>query len=158
MAPCHMACFSKSVSRNVILRSAVVSNCLEVQWVWHAWAGADCSMPLFLWSSCSSGFLRLLLLMTSQSGVCLQRRLRYSSRDSSRNAISSSFPVPPLLIDLLVGIQVGVLIWQDGSLTKHVTREPKQEILAIVGASVGNCTWGIEFAMTSPNTWMGATT
>jgi hypothetical protein len=31
-------------------------------------------------------------------------------RDSSRNAISSPFPVPLLLIDLLVEIHVGVLI------------------------------------------------
>ncbi len=44
-------------------------------------------------------------------------------RDSSRNVISSPFPVPPLLIDLLVEIHVGVLIWRD---------------LALVGASVGS--------------------
>ncbi len=31
-------------------------------------------------------------------------------RDSSRNAISSPFPVPPLLVDLLVKIHVGVSI------------------------------------------------
>ncbi len=31
-------------------------------------------------------------------------------RDSSRNAISSSFPVPPLLVDLLIEIHVGVSI------------------------------------------------
>ncbi len=31
-------------------------------------------------------------------------------RDFSRNAISSPFPVPPLLVDLLVKIHVGVLI------------------------------------------------
>ena len=30
--------------------------------------------------------------------------------DSSRNAISSWFPVPPLLVDLLVEIHIGVLI------------------------------------------------
>jgi hypothetical protein len=30
--------------------------------------------------------------------------------DSSRNAISSPFPVPPLLVDLLVKIHEGVLI------------------------------------------------
>jgi hypothetical protein len=48
-------------------------------------------------------------MMMSQSGVCLQRRLRYSSCDSSRNMISSPFPVPPSLVDLLVEIHVGVL-------------------------------------------------
>ncbi len=31
-------------------------------------------------------------------------------RDSSRNAISSPFPVPPSLVDLLVKIHVGGLI------------------------------------------------
>jgi hypothetical protein len=31
-------------------------------------------------------------------------------RDSSRNALSSRFPVPPLLVDLLIKIHVGVLI------------------------------------------------
>jgi hypothetical protein len=31
-------------------------------------------------------------------------------RDSSRNAISSPFSVPPFLVDLLVKIHVGVLI------------------------------------------------
>jgi hypothetical protein len=31
-------------------------------------------------------------------------------RDSSRNAISSPFPVPPSLVDLLVEIHVGVLM------------------------------------------------
>jgi hypothetical protein len=41
---------------------------------------------------------------------------------------------------------------------KHVTREPKKEILALVGASLGSRTWGVEFAMTSPNTQMGAAT
>jgi hypothetical protein len=30
--------------------------------------------------------------------------------DSSRNAISSPFPVPPSLVDLLVKIHIGVLI------------------------------------------------
>ncbi len=69
--PCHMACFSKSVPRNIILRLAVVPNCIGVQWVWCAWVRADCSTSRFLWSSCSSGILRLLLLMMSQSGVCL---------------------------------------------------------------------------------------
>ncbi len=29
-------------------------------------------------------------------------------RDSSRNVISSPFPVPPLLVDLLVEIHIGV--------------------------------------------------
>ncbi len=71
-------------------------------------------------------------------------------RDSSRNAISSPFPVPPLLVDLLVKIHVGVLIGQDGSLPKRITREPKEEFLALVGASVGSRAWGVEFAMTSP--------
>jgi hypothetical protein len=69
--PCHMACFTKSVPKILILQSAVVPNCIGVQWVWRAWVGADCSTSLFLWSSCSSGILRLLLLRTSQSGVCL---------------------------------------------------------------------------------------
>jgi hypothetical protein len=50
---------------------AVVPNCIGVQWVWLAWVGADRSRSLFLRSSCSSGILRLLLLTTSQSGVCL---------------------------------------------------------------------------------------
>ncbi len=59
-------------------------------------------------------------------------------RDSSRNAISSPFPVPPLLVDLLVKIHVGVSIGRDGSLPKRVTREPKKEFLALVGASVGS--------------------
>jgi hypothetical protein len=58
--------------------------------------------------------------------------------DSSRNAISSPFPVPPLLVDLLINIHVGVSIGQDGSLPKCVTREPKKEFLALVGASVGS--------------------
>ncbi len=69
--PCHMEWFLKSVPRNVILQSAVVPNWLEAQWVWCAWVGADHSTSLFLRSSCSSGFLRLLLLMRSQSIVCL---------------------------------------------------------------------------------------
>ncbi len=56
--------------------------------------------------------------------------------DSSRNAISSPFPVPPLLVDLLVEIHIRVLMWWDGSLTKCVTREPKKEFLALIGASV----------------------
>ncbi len=43
-------------------------------------------------------------------------------RDSSRNAISSPFPVPLLLVDLLVKIHIGVSIGQDGSLLKRVTR------------------------------------
>jgi hypothetical protein len=30
--------------------------------------------------------------------------------DSSRNVISSPFPVPPLLVDLLIEIHVGVLM------------------------------------------------
>jgi hypothetical protein len=47
-------------------------------------------------------------------------------RDSSRNAISSLFPVPPLLIDLLVKIHVGVSIGGDMSLSKCVPREPKK--------------------------------
>jgi hypothetical protein len=34
--------------------------------------------------------------------------LKVLMRDSSRNAISSPFPVPPLLIDLLKKIYVGV--------------------------------------------------
>jgi hypothetical protein len=59
-------------------------------------------------------------------------------RDSSRNAISSLFPVPPLLVDLLIKIHVGVSIRRNGSLPKCVTREPKKELLALVGASVGS--------------------
>ncbi len=83
---------SQSQSRGTShLWLTVVPNWLEGQWVWCAWVGADCSMSLFLWSACSSGFLRFFLMMTSQSGVYLQRRLRYSWRDSSRNAISSPF-------------------------------------------------------------------
>jgi hypothetical protein len=58
--------------------------------------------------------------------------------DSSRNAISSLFPVPPLLVDLLIKIHIGVLIGRDGSLPKQVTREPKKEFPALVGASVGS--------------------
>jgi hypothetical protein len=58
-------------------------------------------------------------------------------RDSSRIAISSPVPVPPLLVDLLVEIHAGVLIGRDGSLLKCVTREPKKEFLAWLGASVG---------------------
>jgi hypothetical protein len=61
-------------------------------------------------------------------------------RDSSRNAISSPFPVPPLLVDLLVKKHVRVLIWWDGSLTKRITREQKKEFLSSVGASVGSRT------------------
>ncbi len=71
MDPCHMACFSKSVPRNFILRLAVLPNCIGVQWVWRMWVRADCSTLLFLRSSCSSWILRLLLLTTSQSGVYL---------------------------------------------------------------------------------------
>jgi hypothetical protein len=59
-------------------------------------------------------------------------------RDSSRNAISSPFPVPCSLVDLLVKIHIGVLIGQDGSLPKRVTCEPKKEFLALVGAAVGS--------------------
>jgi hypothetical protein len=55
-------------------------------------------------------------------------------RDSSRNAISSPFPVPPSLVDLLVEILLGVLIGRDGSLTKRVTREQKKRI-------AGSCRW-----------------
>jgi hypothetical protein len=44
-------------------------------------------------------------------------------QDSSRNAISSLFPVPPSLV---------------GSLPKCVTQEPKKKNLALVGASVGS--------------------
>jgi hypothetical protein len=36
MDPCHMARFTKSVPRNVILWLAVVPNCIGVQWVWWA--------------------------------------------------------------------------------------------------------------------------
>jgi hypothetical protein len=36
--------------------------------------------------------------------------LKVLMRDSSRNAINSPFPVPPLLVDLLVEILVGVSI------------------------------------------------
>jgi hypothetical protein len=61
-------------------------------------------------------------------------------RDSSRIAKSSSFLVPPSLVDLLIKIHIGVSIGQDGSLPKRVTREPKKEFLALVGASVGSCT------------------
>ncbi len=59
-------------------------------------------------------------------------------RDSSRNAISSPFPVPPLLVDLLVTIHIGVSIGQDGSLPKRVTHESKKEFWLFVGASVGS--------------------
>ncbi len=59
-------------------------------------------------------------------------------RDSSRNVISSPFPVPPSLVDILVEIHVGVSMWWDGSLTKRITHEPKKEFLALVGASVGS--------------------
>ncbi len=59
-------------------------------------------------------------------------------RDSSRNVITSPFPVPPSLVDLLVKIHIGVLIGRDGSLPKCVTREPKKEFLAPIGASVGS--------------------
>ncbi len=31
--PSHMACFLKSVPRNIILQSALVLNCIGVQWV-----------------------------------------------------------------------------------------------------------------------------
>jgi hypothetical protein len=58
--------------------------------------------------------------------------------DSSRDAISSPFPVPPLLIDLLMKIHVGVTIGQDGYLPKRITRELKKEFLALVGAPVGS--------------------
>jgi hypothetical protein len=61
-------------------------------------------------------------------------------RDSSRNARSSPFLVPPSLVGLLVKIHVGVSIGRDGSLLKCITREPKKEFLALVGASVGSCT------------------
>jgi hypothetical protein len=37
-------------------------------------------------------------------------RLEVLMRGSSRNAISSPFPEPPLLVDLLVEIHVGVLM------------------------------------------------
>ena len=40
----------------------------------------------------------------------LAKTLEVLLLDSSRNAISSPFPVPPSLIDLLVEIHVGVLI------------------------------------------------
>jgi hypothetical protein len=49
-----------------------------------------------------------------------------------------SFPVPPSLVDLLVKIHIGVLIERDGFLPKRITREPKKEFLALVGASVGS--------------------
>jgi hypothetical protein len=68
----------------------------------------------------------------------LVKMLEILLRDSSRNAISSPFLLPPLLVDLLIKIHVGVLIGQDGSLPKCVTCEPKKEFLALVGASVGS--------------------
>jgi hypothetical protein len=40
----------------------------------------------------------------------LVEMLEVLMRDSSRNAISSPFPVSPLLVDLLVEIHVGVSI------------------------------------------------
>jgi hypothetical protein len=48
----------------------------------------------------------------------LVKMLEVLLRDSWRNAISSPFWVPPLLIDLLVEIHVGVLICWEGSLAK----------------------------------------
>jgi hypothetical protein len=59
--------------------------------------------------------------------------------DSSRNEISGPFPVPLLLVDLLVKIHVGVSIGRDRFLSKRVTPEPKKEFLALVGASVRSC-------------------
>ncbi len=67
----------------------------------------------------------------------LAETLEVLLRDSFRNAISSPFPVPLLLVDLLVKIHVGVSIGRDGSLPKRVTHEPKKEFLALVGVSVG---------------------
>ncbi len=76
MDPCHLACISKLVLRDVIPsigcstqlpRSAV--GVTRMSWGWSL------SVP-FLRSSWSSEFLRLLLLTTRQSGVCLQKHLK----------------------------------------------------------------------------------
>ncbi len=74
--PCQKACVSKSVPRDVISligcsnpmpRSAV--GVMPLSWGWLL------SVP-FLWSSCSLGFLRCMLMTPCQSGVSLKRHLK----------------------------------------------------------------------------------
>ncbi len=80
MYPCHMACVSKSFPRDVISSS----NCCP-QWhrsavdVMHICWGWSLSIPFL----CSSGFLRLVLMTSRQSGVSRMRHLKCSLPDSS---------------------------------------------------------------------------
>ncbi len=75
MGPCHLACILKSVPRDVI-SSIGCSTHLEVQLVWRAWVGADCSTFLFCGHLDLQGSWGVLLMTMRQSGVCLQRCLK----------------------------------------------------------------------------------
>ncbi len=67
--PCHMARVTKSVPKNVILQSALLPKCMEVQWVWCKWVGADCLSP----SSCGR------LVLESSWGFCSWQQVRTES-------------------------------------------------------------------------------
>jgi hypothetical protein len=67
--PCQMARVMKSVSKNVILWLALIPKCMEEQWVWHAWVGADYLSPLFYSQYVLEGFC----------GFCSWRRVRTES-------------------------------------------------------------------------------
>ncbi len=87
---------------------------------------ADFSSPL------SCGQLVLGVLEASvpddESGwSLLGKTLEVLLRDSSRNAIGSPFPVPPLHVDIHEKNLVGVLMIETGLLRNRVTREPKKK-------------------------------
>jgi hypothetical protein len=76
MDPCHLACVLKSVLRDIIPSIGCSPNCLEAQWVWHAWVGADCSTSLSCGHLDLWGSWGIFLMTTCQSGVCLERHLK----------------------------------------------------------------------------------
>ncbi len=100
-------------------RSAMGVTCVSRGWLLHV---PFLAVILFFWDPEASA-------PDDESERSLPvETLEVLMRDSSRNAISSPFPVPPLLINLLVEIHVGVLMWWDRSLMKRVTREQKKRI------------------------------
>ncbi len=74
--PCHLACVSKSVPRDVIPSISYSTQILEAQWVGSAWVGADCSTSLSCGHLDLQGFWGIFLMTMRQSGVCLQRHLK----------------------------------------------------------------------------------
>ncbi len=99
--PCQLACVSKSVPREVIpsigCSTQLPRSAVSVTHVSRGWSLSI----FFLWSSWSSGFLRVALMMPHQSGVPLKRHLKVLFMGLLKSD-KESFLVPLLLIDLLV--------------------------------------------------------